>query len=98
MDAHLALDLRRRAGASAGSGSYSRGGAHASLASHPATSAFPGGGRVAARIHGPPSGGNDHDARPLAGRASYDLSFVDMENEWESVREYSVAYGEIAWS
>ena len=40
---------------------------------------------------------HDPDSRPLAGRQNYDLSFVDMENEWESVREFSVAYGTRSW-
>jgi hypothetical protein len=33
------------------------------------------------------------DNRPVAGRSSYDLSFVDMENEWERITEYAVPDG-----
>lgn len=32
---------------------------------------------------------SDHLERPLPGRTSYDLSFIDYENEWETIAESS---------
>lgn len=91
--------IRRRSGGGDGWGGQDL----ASVLSHAGRRALGVGGAGAAAAPPPVvSGGASsvssiRDDRPIRGRPSggYDMSFVDMENEWERVQEYAPAEG--AW-
>jgi hypothetical protein len=57
------------------------------------------GGASSGVLSPPLAHASSSEDRPIRGRATgYDLSFVDMENEWERVTEYAVVDGEQATS